>query len=106
MKKPEPSDYLKSLRVVAVLGKDAEGVGPIKAMKDLYVLDLKGFMDKLHEAEKDHARTVAMWHKGRGEGAEAKPEAKPEASKPAVRDAGTDRVIAMCQELAASWDKP
>ena len=104
MKKPEVSEYLKALRVVAEKGPDTEGFGLVKACKELYIQDFKAFMERLHELEKEHSKNMAIYRRMLDEqGSGAQEEAMAPKEAPPERDMPTDKVIDLCKELASNW---
>lgn len=101
MRRLEPSEYLRGLRLVAKLEGKAEGDGLINTLNALYKEQFAAFMERLHECEKEHAKAAASAARLNPTQPATALEAK--ATKAAVADVSTDKVVEMCKELAANW---
>lgn len=95
------SDYLKAMRKVVQLGPEGQGDNLFQACKKLYQEDFEAFMERLHELEKENNRVNLVLAKRE---AEEKPQQPPGQAPPGkVKDLGVEKVVAMCEELAANW---
>jgi hypothetical protein len=72
-----------------------EAVGPEKVLRELYRDKPQQFLERLHQLERDHQRSVTAEAKRRASRAAQKRPQEP----PPERDEGTARCLKLCEDL-------